>query len=409
MMAYSLKSRLSSMWEVDSGSKIMNVLLSEHSSLKHLMILMDAEISHLPTIECALEREGDEVLVKEDIIKAWICCHEERIRLICTMNKGLPLVPPSGLSRLDLSSCIVTDGALAVCLDGLTSLRCLSLKEIMTLTTLPSEDVLRQLTKLQYLCINSCWFLRSLGGLRAATGLSKISLWSCPSLDLTRESCFLPLSLENLNIQHCVVAADFLSSDMPHLRDLSMIWCRSSSSLSIGHLTSLRSLKLQYLQDLCFLEGLSSLQLFWAELVHVPKLNMKCISQLRVDTLLSVSSLVILNDMLSAEGFTVPGNLTLQGCKERSFSFEESADFSSVHCLSFLDCESSSLLGNLKCFSCLRTLQIVRCPNLSSLPDLPSCLYHIFMRDSELLKKSCQSPDGESWPKVEHIRSKDFR
>ncbi|VAI82103.1 unnamed protein product [Triticum turgidum subsp. durum] len=261
VMTYSLKSRLSSTWEVDSGSKIKDILLSEHSSLKRLMKLMDVDISHLQTIESALEREGSEVLVKEDIINAWICCHVERIRLICKRNISLQLVPPSGLCRLDLYSCVVTDEALAVCLVGLTALRRLSLKEIMTLTTLPSQDVLQQLTKLDNLQIDSCWCLRSLGGLRAAATLSTFFLWSCPSVELTHGSDFMPLPLEILSIKHCVVAADFFSGDLPHLRRLSMDACRSSSSLSIGHLTSLVDLSLRNLQDLCFLEGLSSLQL----------------------------------------------------------------------------------------------------------------------------------------------------
>ncbi|KAF7105342.1 hypothetical protein CFC21_106164 [Triticum aestivum] len=407
IMTYNLKSQFSSMWEVDMGSNIRKVLLSEHSSLKWLITSMDVDSPHLQTIESTLKREGDGVLEQEDIIKAWICCHEERIRLICTRNISLPLVLPSVLSRLDLCSCIITDGALAVFLDGLTSLRRLSLKEIMTLTTLPSEDVLQQLTKLQNLCIDSCWCLGSLGGLRAATGLSEISLWSCPSLDFTCGSVFLPLSLEKLYIRHCVVAADFLSSDLPQLKLIDMAFCRSSSSLSIGHSTSLRRLSLENLQDLCFLEGLSSLQLGSAIFTHVPNLNMKCISQLQVQDYLYVSSPVMLNHMLSAEGFNVPRHFGLIGCKE-SFSFEESADLSSVITLLFMDCEISSLPGNLKSFSCLTMLRIVRCSNISSLPDLPSSLDHIYVRDSELLKKSCQSPHGESWPKIEHIRSKLF-
>ncbi|KAF7099242.1 hypothetical protein CFC21_100902 [Triticum aestivum] len=407
MMIHNLESRLSSLWEVDTGSKIRKVLLSEHSSLIWLMTLMDADISLLQTIESVVQREGGEELFKEDIIKAWICFHEERVRLICKRNIGLRLVPPSGLSRLDLSSCIITDGALAVCLDGLTLLRHLSLKEIMTLTTLPSQDVLQQLTKLHYLCISSCWCLRSLGGLRAATALSEIKLRSCPSLDLTPGTSSLPLSLEVLGIFHWMVSADFISIDLPHLKDISMAFCRSPSSLSIGHLTSLQRLSLHNLHDLCFLEGLSSLQLSSARFTHVPNLNMKFVSQLRVKGSLYVSSPVMLNHMLSDEGFTVPEFLGLDGCNE-SFSFEESADFSSIKWLSFLNCETSSLPVNLKCFSCLRALQIVKCPNISFLPDLPSSLEHIFVRDSELLKKSCRAPDGESWPKIEHIHFKKF-
>ncbi|XP_037468043.1 putative disease resistance protein RGA1 isoform X1 [Triticum dicoccoides] len=407
MMTDSLKSRLSSTWEVDSGSNIKDILLSEHSSLKRLMKLMDVDISHLQTIESTLKREGSEALVKEDIINAWICCHVERIRLICKRNISLQLVPPSGLCRLHLYSCVVTDEALAVCLVGLTALRILSLKEIMTLTTLPSQDVLQQLTKLDELGINSCWCLRSLGGLRAVSALSIFSLCSCPSVELTHESDFLPLSLGMLYIQHCVVAADFFSIDLPHLKYLDMSHCRSSSSLSIGHLTSLRTLSLGNLQDLCFLEGLSSLQLFGAEFMHVPNLSMKCISQLRVQEYLFVSSPVMLNHMLSVEGIKAPRYLRLIGCKE-SFSFEESVDFSSVINLSFMDCEISSLPGNLKSFSCLSELRIHGCPNISSLPDLPSSVHGIYVRDSELLKKSCQSPHGESWPKIEHICIKDF-
>ncbi|KAF7105411.1 hypothetical protein CFC21_106225 [Triticum aestivum] len=397
-----LVSQLSSMWEVDSESEIRKILSAEHSSVKRLVISMDADMSQLQIIECALERG----LGKEDTIKTWIWCHEERIRLICTRNIGMPLVPPSRLCRLDLSSCIITDAALAICLECLTSLRHLSLKEIMTLTTLPSPDVLQQLTKLHCLHIDSCWYLRALGGLRAATALSGISLRSCPSLDLTRGSEFLPLSLESVFIQHCLVAADLFSSDLPHLKHLGMIWCRTSSSLSIGHLTSLKSLSLHNLQHLCFLEGLSS-PLLDAHFTNVPNLSMNCISQLRVENSLYVSSPVMLNHMLLSEGFTVPGTLAISECKERFFSFEESADLSSVDRLLFMNCEISSL-PDLKCFSCLTMLQIIRCPNLSFLPDLPSSLYCICVSGSELLKKSCQSPHGESWPKIEHIRSKYF-
>jgi hypothetical protein len=124
-----LASQLASMWEVDSEEEIRQVILSDHSSLKQLMTLMDTDMSHLQTIANA---EKDTTMLKEDIIKAWICCHQKRIRFIYGRHIGMPLVPPSGLGRLALSSCSITDGALAACLDGLTSLRELSLAKITT-------------------------------------------------------------------------------------------------------------------------------------------------------------------------------------------------------------------------------------------------------------------------------------
>jgi hypothetical protein len=67
-----------------------------------------------------------------------------------------------------------------------------------------------------------------------------------------------------------------------------------------------------------------------------------------------------------------------------------------------------SLPGNLKCFSSLPKLDIYDCPNVSSLPDLPSILQHISVWNCQHLNESCQSPDGESWSKIAHIRWKEF-
>nr|AAS79735.1 putative disease resistance protein, contains NBS-LRR domain [Oryza sativa Japonica Group] len=337
-----------------------NALSSDHSSMKQLAALMDSDISkNLQTIERALERE-DEVVMTKDVIKAWMRCHEQRMRLIYARRIGLPLVPPSGLSDLSLKSCTITDTALSICLGGLASLRCLSLSKIMSLTTLPSEEVLKKLTKLDCLIIDACLFLGSLGGLRAATSLSHLRLNSCPALELAHGAEFMPASLKRLAISCCVLAPDLFCGHWPHLKDIFIHDCRSSVSLFVGDLSSLKEFTLYHLPDLCVLEGLSSLQLHSVCLVDIPKLTAECVSKFRVQDLLHVSSSAVLNNIISAE-----------------------------------DLPSS-----------LQRISIVDCPNISSLPDLPSSLQHIYIRDCPLLKESCRVPDGESWPKIAHIRWK---
>lgn len=279
----------------------------------------------------------------------------------------------------------------------------------MTLSSLPSEEVFQHLTKLDFLCIAHCWCLRSLGGLRAATSVSEVRINYCPSLELARGSEFMPLSLEKLNIYGCVLAFDIFCSDLPNLNGLLIVSCRSSESLLVDHLPSLKSFSLYHLPDLCMLGGLSSLQLHHVHLIDVPKLTVECISQFHVKDSLYVSSSEFLKHMLSAEDFTVPSFLSLESCKEPTVSFEESANFSSVKCLRLCDCDMKSLPTNMTCLTGLEKLDIYSCPNVSCLPDLPPSLQHICIWYSELLEKSCRAPDGDSWPKIAHIRWKEFR
>ncbi|KAG0519941.1 hypothetical protein BDA96_08G030200 [Sorghum bicolor] len=410
MKTQDLASKLASMWEVNSGSNIRRVLSDDYSSLKQLTTQMGDDISqHLQIIESGLEEGGDITLEKENMIKAWLFCHEQRIRVISGRTMELPLVLPSGLCELRLSSCSITDKALAICLGGLTSLTTLELIYNMALTTLPSEEVFQHLTKLHLLVVRGCWCLRSLGGSHAASSLSRIHCIDCPSLDLARGAEFMSFNLAgHLYICGCILAADSFINGLPHLKSLSILCCRSSPCLSIGHLTSLESLYICGLPDLCSLEGLSSSQLENLSLIDVPNLTAKCISQFRVQKRLTVSSFVLLNQMLKAEGFIVPPSLALRDCKEPSASFGESANLLSVKHLYFSCCKMESLPGNLKFFSSLESLDIAICPNITSLPVLPSSLQRISIYGCDDLRKNCREPHGESWPQISHIRWKHF-
>ncbi|KAG0519939.1 hypothetical protein BDA96_08G029900 [Sorghum bicolor] len=128
----------------------------------------------------------------------------------------------------------------------------------------------------------------------------------------------------------------------------------------------------------------------------------------RVQQLLVVSSFVLLNLMLKAEGFIVPPNLILRYCKEASASFGECANLLSVKHLYFWQCKMEFLPGNLKFLSSLESLDIRHCPNITSFPVLPSSLQRISIYGCDDLRKNCREPDGESWPQISHIRWKHF-
>ncbi|KAI4983399.1 hypothetical protein ZWY2020_023891 [Hordeum vulgare] len=145
-----------------------------------------------------------------------------------------------------------------------------------------------------------------------------------------------------------------MDAGMSHLQSIASAVERENES--IGHLISLESLSLGGIPDLSFLEGLSSLQVDHVYLEDVPKLTAECIAQFRAQKALTVISRIMFNQMLSTEGFTVPSFLCLKGCKEPPVSFEESANFTSDVRLRLSDREMSSLPGNIKCFSSLKTL-----------------------------------------------------
>uniref|UniRef100_A0A0D9XQT1 NB-ARC domain-containing protein n=1 Tax=Leersia perrieri TaxID=77586 RepID=A0A0D9XQT1_9ORYZ len=384
-----LSSQLAMIWEAQRGSKkcrysVRDTLMSEHSSMKKLMELMDADISsQLQTMESALQSENDKALVEENAIEAWLSCQEQRAKLIYSRLSENLLLLPSSLSFLTLTSCSLTDGALAVCLQGLTSLSWLSISQIMSLTSFPSPHVLQSLNALKNLDIRSCWCLRSLGGLPEATSLSELVIESCVSLELVGGNgmAVFPSSLEQLSISGCVLGADFLSTDFSHLRSISIAGCRSSESLTIGRLHSLKSLSLINMPDLCSLEGLSCPHLQDIHLINVPKLTVESFSQHHTWKSLAISSSDMLSLMLSVKDFVFPEKLCSEQYNESSITFASSTNFTSVKSLEFSGSNIMSLTGSLESLSCLERIKFAGCPNLSSLPDFPKSLQQIEIRD----------------------------
>uniref|UniRef100_A0A0D3HK32 Uncharacterized protein n=1 Tax=Oryza barthii TaxID=65489 RepID=A0A0D3HK32_9ORYZ len=415
MKADNLSSRLSMIWETQRGSevhkrKIKDALVSESSSMKQLMALMDDDISaQLQILKSASGSERDEVLLEEDTIKAWLYCQEQRTKLIYARPSENLLLLPSSLWFLSLSSCSLTDGALAVCLQRLTSLKSLYIMQIMSLTSFPSPQVLQCLTVLENLHIRSCWCLRSLGGLREAISLSELEIDSCVSLELVDGNgiATMPPSIEKLSVSGCVLGTDFLTTDFPHLHSISITCCRSSSSLAIGHLHSLESVSLNNMPDLCFLEGLSSCShLQDIHLINVPKLITESFTQHNACKSLAINSEAMLSLMLSIKDFVLPEKLCFENYDEASLTFGTSANFTSIKSLEFNDSKVMYLPNSLKNLSSLERIKFDRCPNLSLLPDFPDSVQQIEIQECECLKRSCQAPNGENWPKIEHIRWK---
>ncbi|CAD6267720.1 unnamed protein product [Miscanthus lutarioriparius] len=211
MKTDNLASRLALIWELDSesSSRIKKTILEEHSYLKQMMPLMDTDVAeHLRVIESSLAGGRDEAFVKENIIKAWIHCQEQRIKLLYRNSLGTQFVPPSTLCELRLCNCSITDWALTICLGGLSSLNRLQLQGIMSLTTLPSEAVFQHLKTLHSLVILECWCIRSLGGINGAASILSVNLSSCPSLGLAHGVESMPLSLEELDVSNCMLASE---------------------------------------------------------------------------------------------------------------------------------------------------------------------------------------------------------
>ncbi|OAY83661.1 Disease resistance protein RGA2 [Ananas comosus] len=323
------------------------------------------------------------------------------------------LVLPSSLYSLYISSCPLTDSTLQQVLQGLTSIRSLDLFNIVSLTSLPSADVLGCLTMLEELYIKQCWFLTSLGGLQALGSLEILTISFCPSLSAEggSTSILLPSSLEWLEIEAChwkhlddsqpdpTSAIDSEGSDIPF-----------AASLQLGHLKSLSKLSITYCPNIGSLLGLQELNnLGDLTLMGCPKLAH---AETKLGSLsirwFSTDAPSMLDVLLAEEALASLQHLRIAEFKEESFRSEEEQVFQHLTLLEYLVFEScssiKSLPNNLESLSSLEGLRIINCPNIISLSDLPRSLLCLHWEHcNPVLKGRCQKPHGQDWCKISHI------
>nr|CAD1842878.1 unnamed protein product [Ananas comosus var. bracteatus] len=328
-------------------------------------------------------------------------------------EEEVQLVLPRSLESLDIGSCPLTNSTLREGLRGLTCLKFLNLFNIVSLTSLPSADVLGCLTVLEELRIKQCWFLTSLGSLQALGSLWELVISFCPNLSAEGGSTsILPSSLGCLEIEAC----DWKHLDESLPDPTSSINSESSDinpftvSLQLGHLESLRDLSITNCPNIGSLLGLQELNnLRFLTLMGCPKLTH---AETKLGSLLnrfSTDAPSLLYVLLAEEALASLRNLRIEEFKEESFRSEEEQVFQHLTSLNSLDFEScssiKSLPNNLESLSSLEALSISDCPNILSLPDLPrSLLWLDLTRCNPMLKRRCQKPHGQDWCKISHIR-----
>ncbi|XP_020109056.1 putative disease resistance protein RGA3 isoform X1 [Ananas comosus] len=192
---------------------------------------------------------------------------------------------PASLASLRIVRCGLTDASLSNCLQNLTSLSTLKI-ECSQITTLPSKQVMRHLTALKQLRMQSCQALTSLGGLSNLSSLKELAVAHCPRLlestnnDEENGQVILPSVLESLELNSCGINDNSLSACLQNLSSLSALRiyrCNGIVSLPpatvFRRLTMLAKLDIFDCQELTSAVGLSALtRRRFVRIISCPKL-----------------------------------------------------------------------------------------------------------------------------------------
>ena len=197
------------------------------------------------------------------------------------------------------------------------------------------------------------------------------------------------------------------SHDDPKMRVLTTDNARHLKSLPLVAFQSL--IKMEICQD-SEVEGLSEMKVVFRS----------CSSSLRALVITECSKLRSVSGGL--EYLTALESLTLSSLQELRFDETdgkgegEEDDCTGMpwkrlgQCLRYLTLSSLPLKDLpewIGCLSSLQSLQISYCKHLESLPDALrnlTSLQLLWLCDcNEIIKRRCQNPEGEDWPKIQHI------
>ncbi|XP_072954626.1 uncharacterized protein [Typha angustifolia] len=360
--------------------------------------LMESEKVDIPKDfqRCGTALQAEEMSKRVDYLHIWeaYCrCQEQRLEAIFGRRENRELVLPSALQHLEIASINISDGALSLCLGGLTSLKTLKLEGIRTITTIPT-DHLMALCDLE---IDDCHCLRSLGGLLALLSLTRLSISSCPCLELEMMGneggrLIFPPSLQSLSVSFCCNVKSFSIGDLPDLHTLIIDNWSSLASLSLSGLTTLRKLRITDCPQLFAVDcsqalNDSSLESL-GETEDVPKLAapplpeavvyLSSVEELEISSCATLSMLLSGNNSKCLAGLR---ELFLWSCPEESLHEEHFKCLISLKSLVLYDCKVQCLSRILKSLSSLEQLALYRCPYISSLSDLPETLLTLWLED----------------------------
>ncbi|XP_078148999.1 putative disease resistance protein RGA4 [Carex rostrata] len=418
----------------DLKNRARKKLLNECSELRKLMEWDNhsRELEEMSMLVTNIERTR---IPGEDIWEGHLRLIKLRMEYIYGNKEKYPLVVPSGLERLSIASCHITDEALMHCLSHLTCLESLELDGIRTITVLPQIEVLGRLVVLNRLQISSCDCLISLGSLHALASLKVLSIKDCPCLEIlgVTGTRTLPPSLESLTIIDCDSVKCFEARDLPSLSLAIFQNCQQLKSMVLINLSSLKTLQIRSCPELCDLNSSDMLVLVSLLVVECSKLQKSFSNGILAWTSIKeigICSFSMLGKLPSKGELITLEILSIAKSNEAFFSEVEFGCLTSLCEFSLNDSKVQALPCSMKNLSSLRRILLRNCRELLSLPDMPKTMQYLSLENcpaiallpvlrkslQELeifycpnLNKRCQEPDGEDWPKISHVRYRYFK